>query len=231
MSEAQLNPRVATMDRVHGKHYVNDGNRLVLNCLPGRPATILDIGCGAGSNASACVRLGYTVDGITLSESEASAARAFCRDVFVCDLENGLPAEVQSRRYDFCLCSHVLEHLRWPQDVLRQLRPLLPQKGPRLVVALPNIMYFKSRYKLLCGKFDYEEGGIMDASHFRWFTFTTAQKLLEEAGFPVLSAQAEGNFPLSLLRRVLPTRVVRSIDEYAVGVFPGFFGYQMVFVA
>ena len=199
--------------------------------LPKKPSTILDLGCGAGSNARVCAQLGHTVDGITLSESEASVSRSICRDVMVCDLEQGLPEAVLSRRYDFCICSHVLEHLRWPKELLVQLRSVLPENGPRIVVALPNIMYFKSRYALLRGRFDYAEAGIMDASHFRWFTFRTGIQLLEEAGYPVLSAKAEGNFPLPMIRRFLPSSMTAPLDESAVKWFPGLFGYQLVYVA
>jgi len=219
------------MERVSHKHYSNEGNKLVLEAIPKKPLTILDLGCGAGSNARVCVERGHTVDGITLSELEASVSRSICRDVVVCDLEQGLPDVVLSRRYDFCICSHVLEHLRWPKELLIQVRSVLPASGPRMVVALPNIMYFKSRYALFRGRFDYVESGIMDASHFRWFTFQTGIQLLEEAGYSVLSAKAEGNFPLSMVRRFLPSGMTRPLDASAVKWFPGLFGLQLVYVA
>jgi len=219
------------MDQVSEKCYRNPGNPAVLSAVPATAMRILDVGCGAGDDAARCSLPGRVIDGITLSDTEAAAARHVCRDVFVADLEGGLPAAVLARRYDFCICSHVLEHLRWPGRLLRQLHDVLPERGPRLVVALPNIMYFKTRAALVMGRFEYREAGIMDASHFRWYRFRSGRRLLEEAGFPVLRSWAEGSFPLSVLRRVAPATVVGAIDRGAAALVPGLFGSQLLYVA
>jgi 2-polyprenyl-3-methyl-5-hydroxy-6-metoxy-1,4-benzoquinol methylase len=71
-------------------------------------------------------------------------------------------------------CCHVLEHLRWPERLLIALKPLLTPRSGQLLVALPNVLFYKNRVRLLCGQFEYADSGIMDASHFRWLTHLSA---------------------------------------------------------
>jgi hypothetical protein len=107
---------------------------------------------------------------------------------------------------------------------------LEPQKG-LLVVALPNIFYYKNRWALLWGKFDYTDSGLMDNTHFRWYTFTSAQEMLRQNGFEILKARAEGSFPLGWLRRLLTRQIAGCVDISVSALLPGLFGYQMVIVA
>jgi SAM-dependent methyltransferase len=216
------------------KCYANPGNPPVVDAVPEAALSVLDVGCGAGDNARLLHQRGKLVDGITLSDTEAQAAGQWCRRVFVADLEAGLPPAITSETYDACICSHVLEHLRWPGHLLRHIRPRLApgQPGmPQLVVALPNIMSYKTRWPLVMGRFDYAEGGIMDASHFRWFTFESGRRLLEDNGFRVLRSFGTGHFPLAALRHVIPRGIQQMIDSLAVSISPPLFATQMVFIA
>lgn len=229
MTDSSIHSRA---DNVAGKYYENSGNLPVVEAVPSSAGVVLDVGCGAGDNARLLASMGKTVDGITLSETEAETARRWCRQVVVADLEVGLPASLGDQRYDACICSHVLEHLRWPDQLLRQIHSCLTPMaaGPQLVIALPNLMCYKTRIPLFLGRFEYADGGIMDASHFRWFTFESGRRLLESSGFTVLRSFGTGHFPLALLRRVLPRRLSASVDSFAVKMRPGVFATQMIFV-
>jgi len=222
--ELQVAFPAGSVDR---KRYENRGNPPLLALLPNDARCVLDIGCGAGDNARLLVASGRSVDGITLSEAEAATAQEVCGSVFVHDLETGLPTNLTST-YDAVICSHVLEHLRWPDRLLGEVcERLLPQRGV-LLVALPNVLFYKNRWRILTGHFDYEESGLMDASHFRWFTYESSRRLLEEAGFEVQSHSAEGSFPLPLVRRVINNRIASRVDKFAASALPGLFGYQLL---
>ncbi|MDZ4688741.1 MAG: class I SAM-dependent methyltransferase [Planctomycetaceae bacterium] len=219
---------------VASKCYANEGNPAVVDAVPQSATTVLDVGCGAGDNARLLHSRGKVVDGITLSQPESTEAERWCRRVIIADLEGGLPTPVANDTYDACICSHVLEHLRWPEELLGQIRlRLSPQHAgvTQLVIALPNIMFYKTRWNLIMGRFDYASGGIMDASHFRWFTFDTGRRLIEQSGFRVLRAIGTGGVPLSIFRRVLPSSVQSAIDKTAVALRPGLFAGQMIFEA
>jgi 2-polyprenyl-3-methyl-5-hydroxy-6-metoxy-1,4-benzoquinol methylase len=214
---------------VERKSYRNEGNAAVVRCVPETARTILDIGCGAGDNARLLARKGRVIDGITLSISERTEALKYCQTVIIHNLESGLPSELKGP-YDFVICSHVLEHICWPEKLLRDIRERLSIEG-RLVVALPNIFFYKNRWNLIRGRFDYEESGLMDNTHFRWYSFRSAQALLASAGFEVLRAGADGSFPIPFRRRFFSRRVTRPLDAWATASFPGLFGYQIVFIA
>src|ERR1700733_10659796 len=79
-------------------------NPEVVRWLPADTRLVLDLGCGTGGNAAYLAGRGITVDGVTLSASEAVQARRWCRRVSTHDLELGLPDDTQGS-YDAVLCS------------------------------------------------------------------------------------------------------------------------------
>ena len=184
---------------------------------------------GAGGNASTLASRVQRIDGVTLSDDEAARAKQFCREVFVHNLEEGLPPGTQPP-YDVVLASHVLEHICFPGKLLRDVAAQLSPEGI-LIVALPNLMKYKKRFPLVRGKFEYADGGIMDNTHFRWYTFETGRRLLESHGFSVIRAYASGHFPLPFIRRLLPGSLQRWIGNCATKMSPGFFGVQLIYVA
>ncbi len=211
------------------KIYANPGNPEVLRWVPEDAKCVMDLGCGSGGNASQLAARVERIDGVTLSDDEAARARKFCREVFVHNLEEGLPPGTHPP-YDVILASHVLEHICFPEKLLRDVAAQLSPDGI-LIVALPNLMNFKYRFPLLLGKFEYEDGGIMDNTHFRWYTFASARRLLEAHGFRVIRAYASGHFPMPLFGRLVPSALRRWIDGCATRFSPGFFGVQLIYVA
>lgn len=214
---------------VENKVYVNAGNAEVLRVVPLHVSTVLDVGCGAGGNARVLAQQGKIVDGITLSEDEAKVVAPSMRHVWIYNLENGLPPAVQPEAYDCVICSHVLEHIVYPEKLLSGIRACLRPNGV-VVVALPNLLYHWHRLDLLRGRFEYSTEGTMDNTHVRWYTFTSAQKLLAKHGFRVDDAFVEGRFPIPGVRRYIPEKVRLRLDQWGGHKFPGLCGYQMIFV-
>lgn len=210
--------------------YRNLGNSLLLEEIPKEAVRILDVGCGGGDNARRLIGRGHVVDGITLSPSEARQAKKSCRRVWVHNLDYGLPKNL-SPVYDAAICSHVLEHLREPEQLVGQLSRLLRPTRGSLHVALPNPFFYRNRWQLLRGNCRYEPSGLMDSTHLRWFTFESGRELLEAGGFRLLSAKVEGSLPLAPLRRILPRSWVAGLDRWGCRAWPGLFGYQMIYSA
>lgn len=213
---------------VNSKVYANAGNEDVLRHIQSQPSEILDVGCGAGDNARVLVGLGHVVDGVTLSNEEATQAKSVCRRVYIHNLESGLPDEVNQNQYKFVICSHVLEHICFPEKLLAAIHNCLLPDGT-LVVALPNLMFIRNRWNLLKGRFDYKESGLMDNTHFRWYTFITSAELLEGSKFTLSEHYATGFIPLGILRRILPN-AAGILDRWLCRLWPGLFGIQIVLV-
>ena len=215
---------------VRDKRYVNSGNSGLDARLSSDTQSALDVGCGSGAHARTLVARGCTVDGITLSQAEQSDALPYCRRCWIHDLESGLPSEVRDD-CDLVVASHVLEHLRWPDRLLREVRSVLAPARGRLLCALPIVLFYKHRFRLLSGRFEHEESGIMDASHFRWFTFDSAARLIKQAGFKFLAHFGDGNAPLPMIRRLWPESVSKAIDRAVSNPMPGMFASQALIVA
>jgi 2-polyprenyl-3-methyl-5-hydroxy-6-metoxy-1,4-benzoquinol methylase len=218
------------MENIQGKSYGNSGNADVLKYIT-TLGKILDVGCGMGDNAHILKSLGYDVDGITISDSELSEAIPFLQKGYLFDLEQGLPAEVKNARYDYIICSHVLEHICYPAQLLNDIRDCL-SKGGKLIVTLPNLFHYASRWKLVMGEFNYEPVGIWDDTHFRWYTFKTGKLLLEKHGFSVKVNDVTGKLPgYSVFSKLLPEKYCNLLYNGIKKISRGFFGYQLIYVA
>ncbi|MGF1453005.1 MAG: class I SAM-dependent methyltransferase [Opitutales bacterium] len=216
------------MKRVDHKVYRNKGNPEVLRRVPDSAKRILDIGCGAGDNAAQLKERGAVVDGLTLSEEEAAVSREFCKQVVIHDLEQGLPKDLNGP-YDAAICSHVLEHICWPEQLLEGVRKSLAPDG-RLIVALPNMLNARNRIKIMLGQWNYTDSGLMDNTHFRVYTFKTAQEMLRKNGFEIIEAAASGFLPIPGWNR-LPVALRGGIDRLSIRMLPGLFGHQLLYVA
>jgi 2-polyprenyl-3-methyl-5-hydroxy-6-metoxy-1,4-benzoquinol methylase len=140
---------------------------------------------------------------------------------------------LDGKRFDRVLLLDVLEHLRHPEQILRQSQEVLKREG-LLIVSVPNIANIYIRLTLLLGRFDYSERGLLDKTHLRFFTRKTARKLLESNGYSILEEQ-QTVIPLELVLGWSPDNVVmKALNRLLAAVtwlFPGLFGYQIMFVA
>lgn len=148
-------------------------------------ARVLDLGCGPGSFAKQLVAHGCTVTGVDLNPEHTLGARAYCANVHLADLERVALAELfPVERFDVAICADILEHLRNPAHLLREIKDVLAPDG-YLLASIPNIAHGAVRLALLAGDFDYQEFGILDDTHVRFYTFKTAVALLEDAGYRI----------------------------------------------
>jgi 2-polyprenyl-3-methyl-5-hydroxy-6-metoxy-1,4-benzoquinol methylase len=86
--------------------------------------------------------------------------------------------------YDQIVLGDVLEHTTEPDVVLRDLQPLLADGGG-FVVSLPNVLTLRARARLMRGVWRYEDAGIFDRTHLRFFSVTSARELIAAAGLVI----------------------------------------------
>jgi SAM-dependent methyltransferase len=152
--------------------------------------TLLDVGCGRGQLADAARQLAYRVSAIECHPAALAVARDRVDKLLPMDLtdQNTVAGAFEGQSFDVILFADVLEHIPDPLNILQFYLRFL-KTGGRIVVSLPNVASWDRRLALLFGYFDYADSGIMDRTHLRFFTFHTAQTLLEEAGLAVLSVR------------------------------------------
>src|SRR5579871_12021 len=202
--------------------------------MVGSNQTVLDIGAGEGFFAQELVADGNRVSGI--DNRQLSSEDSPFEQYFTADLEDGIAPvirQLENKRFDRVLLLDVLEHLRNPDQILRQSHEVLKRDG-FLIVSVPNIANIYIRLTLLLGRFEYSERGLLDKTHLRFFTRRTARRLLESNGYSILEEQ-ETVIPLELVLGWSPKNIVmKALNRLLAGLtwmFPGLFGYQIMFVA
>ena len=191
------------------------------------PARVLDLGCSSGVLSERVRALGHTVTGVDILELPSVRERV---DHFIqADLDRGLPAQAEEDGpFDVVLAADVLEHVRSPELILEQSRALLTPRGV-LVASVPNFGHWYARGRTALGLFDYDQRGIFDRGHVRFFSRRGFLRRLRGAGFAIVRNQATG-VPLERLT-VSDSALVRTlgvVDRLAVSMRPTLFGYQFV---
>ena len=206
----------------------NAVNRTVLSLVPASAVRILDVGCGSGvlGEYLRSKQERYVV-GITYSQEEAELASRRLSEVYCADLNNFNFEPLG--KFDCVILSHILEHLYAPADTLERLKSTL-QPESRVVVALPNVLWWKQRLEFLFGRWQYQDWGTLDRTHFRFFDRRSAAALLEDTGFEILECRYEGPFPLTRpIRDVLGARA-EAMDRFLSALLPGLFATQFVYL-
>lgn len=215
--------------------YANEGNPFVAGLVPRDARRLLDIGCGCGDTGALLKhsRAGLWIEGITFNPLEADKAAAVLDRVHMLDIERDLPSDLGA--FDCLIFSHVLEHVRHPAEVLERFLPHLAADGT-LVIAVPNIVEWRTRLRLLRGDFAYAEDGILDRTHLRFFTFDTLERELltpeVRARLRNVTKIGQGSVPLGPLRRLPFMRdIARAADSFGAVTFPNLFAQQIAIVA
>lgn len=147
----------------------------------GSGRSVLEIGCAAGHVTEQLVAAGNEVVGVEFDAEAAERARRFARRVHRLDLDRDRISDVEHDRFDVILAGDVLEHLRDPLTTLRDALGLLEPDG-EVIISVPNAAHGDVRLHLLEGRVEYASDGLLDHTHLRWFTRTSLQQLLADAG-------------------------------------------------
>lgn len=121
-----------------------------------------------------------------VAEMARSAASRLDR-VLPCSVEMSME-HLPENYFDTIICADVLEHLVDPWQVLRQLRERLAPGG-ELIASLPNVRNWSIVRRLLEGRWEYEDAGILDQTHLRFFTWQECIRMFERAGFTITHAE------------------------------------------
>ncbi|MBJ6609820.1 MAG: class I SAM-dependent methyltransferase [Candidatus Thiothrix moscowensis] len=161
----------------------NHSHSQIVRRVP-RYAHVLELGCATGSMSKLLKEhCDATIIGVDNNPRTAWQARCFCDYVLTEDLDDPHSLDaLEDEKFDVITLVDVLEHLQDPAGLLRRVKPLLLDEG-QLLLSVPNIAHASVRLELLRGSFQYEDSGILDASHLKFFTVTSLQALLAEAGF------------------------------------------------
>ncbi|MDC0005086.1 class I SAM-dependent methyltransferase [Gammaproteobacteria bacterium] len=154
-------------------------------------AKILDIGCGKGVLGS-YLKNSYSakVTGLEIFPEYASEASGHLDEV-ICGNFEDIDLSAHKGIYDYVIFSDSLEHLLEPKAALLKARTLLKDSG-ELLIAIPNIRNFRVTFPLVVfGNFEYQDEGLLDRTHLRFFTLSSISNMLASCGFRVHSVEME----------------------------------------
>ncbi|TYO61100.1 class I SAM-dependent methyltransferase [Bradyrhizobium hipponense] len=159
--------------------------------LPKSARNILEIGAASGQTLR-WIRTIYPHAVTTGVEINGAVAAELSRNVDVAiigDIDECLP---RLKKYDLILMLDILEHLIDSSSVLQKVRGLL-EPGGRVVVSVPNVAHLSVTIPLLFRRqFDYQDAGILDRTHLRFFVEDTAIGLMNAARLNVSKGLISG---------------------------------------
>jgi 2-polyprenyl-3-methyl-5-hydroxy-6-metoxy-1,4-benzoquinol methylase len=158
----------------------------MLDFLPSKVERVLDIGCAEGDFGAAVKReKSAEVWGVEIDPAAARIAETKLDRVIRGDALDVL-ASLPDGFFDCVVMNDVLEHLAWPELLLERLRPKLAPDSV-LVASIPNVRFYTVIWDLVVrGEWRYQEFGVMDRTHLRFFTRRSIERLFRDQGYRVL---------------------------------------------
>ena len=138
---------------------------------------ILDLGCGEG-HILKMLPNSYEKYGVDISKTALKLANDKNIHIKLCNLNKDFPFDM---KFDFIICSEVLEHLKNPSNVLENVKKHLTKDGLFLVTT-PNITHWRHRVSMLFGKFPN-----YDKTHINFWDLNSFIKLLHNYGYEILN--------------------------------------------
>jgi 2-polyprenyl-3-methyl-5-hydroxy-6-metoxy-1,4-benzoquinol methylase len=212
-----------------------------------RGKDVLDVGCGFATTSQYIQQRGNRVVGIESNADAVAVARTRIAEIIQSDLQ-ALP---NVGKFDAIIFADVLEHLPWPVGVLKKYADLL-KPGGTIIVSLPNVGLWSVRLGLLLGRFRYQDSGVLDRTHLRFFTRRSAIEMLSSAGYkPIRRTYNPGLMRpfVPLAKKLLggkegdPAAILDSkpynlylktaypIERVITRLWPGLLAFQMIFEA
>jgi len=167
----------------------------LLKYIPKYIRTSLEFGCGFGEfSALLKKKFGTETWAVEIDRLAAQEAAKKLDRVLNTDANESLK-DLPEDYFDCIIIADVLEHLVDPYSLLRSVKKKLNKNGV-IVTSIPNVRYCRNVFNLAVrGNWDYEDAGILDKTHLRFFTRKSILKTFDQLGFEVL-----------LIEGILPTQ-------------------------
>lgn len=201
--------------------------------VPAGAQRVLDVGCGTGELGRFLKQGGVReVVGIEVLEPVWALAKKSLDDALLGNIEV-MEIPYDDGYFDCIICGDVIEHLIDPIAALRKVARVLAPGGT-IIISVPNVRFFQVVEMLANGRWKYEDAGIMDSTHLRFFTKIEIGLVVKAAGFELsrlepLSFIAPEHLPLGPDRTVTLGRV--TIKDVTDAEHEEFRTYQYLVVA
>lgn len=172
------------IDKAVDREYFRQGRKEVEALVPEEAMRILDVGCGEGIlgkmllDKGAAEVVGIEVDPVVSERAKENLSRVLQGDVAFLELP------FDDGYFDCIIFADVLEHLKEPLLTLKRFNRYLADSGD-IIASIPNVRYYGVINMLVEGQWKYQDYGILDRTHLRFFTKKDIECLFKEAGFEI----------------------------------------------
>ncbi len=151
--------------------------------LPHTYSRVLEIGCSYGTFRQNLPNP-HEYWGVEPNTHVAQAASHNLDQV-----RNGLYEEVAeqlpNQYFDLVICNDVIEHMADPDHFLELIQEKM-SAGAQLIGSIPNVRHISNlRNLLICKDWQYEDAGILDRTHLKFFTEKSLRNLFAAHQFEV----------------------------------------------
>ena len=164
----------------------------LLAVIPTDAARVVEVGCMSGDLARMYRQINPRCEyiGIEVNPEYAEIGREWCSKVLAGNIES-FEDEIFATLFpsDCWVFGDVLEHLYDPWAVLKRIRRRL-SKGASVVACIPNAQHWTVQVQLNLGLFRYQDTGLMDRTHIRWFTKSSIKEMFQTAGYEIVHASS-----------------------------------------
>jgi 2-polyprenyl-3-methyl-5-hydroxy-6-metoxy-1,4-benzoquinol methylase len=207
-------------------YYFNSYRFDLLELIPtqNRNGNLLEVGAASGNTLMYAKQNHYasTVYGIDICSIENSYQKSPEITQFTIGNIEQKDVFFTEDFFDVIICGDVLEHLIDPWNTINKLKAYLSVNGI-IIASIPNIREFKTMKKILfSGNFEYEESGVLDKTHLRFFCKKNIEKLFTDNGMQI--QKMTNNISHSTPKRNL-------FNKLSFGMFEEFLVTQYIVVA
>jgi len=174
----------ADLDRV----YPENPRFECLEMIRRTPTRALDVGCGTGSVGHEirkmypkCAMWGSELDSVA-----AHTARQYYDEILEGNIENTDFTKIPSiKTFDLVCLFDVLEHLINPWIFLKKLQSIISSDA-HVLVSIPNVRNIFLICDAINGYWKYQNWGLLDFTHLRFFADYDARKMFYQTGYRVI---------------------------------------------
>ena len=159
--------------------------------LAGTGKKVLELGAGSGMQTQLLAKDGRNeVVAVDINPASVEKLKRYVQLVYCLDLNDSrwTAALAQEGPFDVVIAADVLEHLYDPWRTMKEIKKLLRQDGI-LITSLPYAGNSAIMGLLYQDDFAYQEYGLLDKTHIRFFCLHNIETLHENGGFTITDAR------------------------------------------
>jgi 2-polyprenyl-3-methyl-5-hydroxy-6-metoxy-1,4-benzoquinol methylase len=170
------------------KNYFHGLNTSILNSINVTHQKCLEIGCASGRLGAELKKRNnnlYYV-GVDIALEALNEASDVLDEVIHCDVSKIQPGGYKKafgfHKFDLIILGDVLEHLANPENLLLGLKEVCTPNA-EVRICVPNMCHSMVIKRLLIGDFYYDDMGILDKTHLRFYSPSSIIKQLLDTGY------------------------------------------------